>query len=117
MGQLEHKKIQEILSTLKENQRFFRINAGRGWVGEIIKQTGNIIILKNYRPFIGAPTGFPDLIGWETIKITEDMIGKEIAIFSAKEVKVTSKIKKKSPQDFFRNILIKMGGIFEEVKD
>lgn len=72
---------------------------GRGFVGQLLNkkalyETGQAII-KNARHIsfgLGATVrgksgGFPDLIGWTTIEITEKHIGKKIAVFTAIEVK------------------------------
>jgi hypothetical protein len=46
------------------------------------------VVVKNARPLkAGLCTGSSDLIGWQSITITEDMIGKKVAIFTAIEVK------------------------------
>lgn len=72
---------------------------GRGFVGQLINKaemykTGQAII-SNARHISfglgavirGQSGGFPDLIGWTTIEITEKHIGKKIAVFTAIEVK------------------------------
>ena len=113
MGQKEKKVINEILLNLPENKRLFRINSGMGWVGQIIKKTDSMLLMKNPRPFYGAPTGWADLCGWETIEITEEMIGKKVAIFTFEEIKTSGKLS--SDQKKFKNIIKKMGGIFRVV--
>ena len=48
----------------------------------------NTILLVNPRPFsTGLPIGFPDLFGFVPVTITPDMVGQEIAVFAAVEVK------------------------------
>jgi hypothetical protein len=39
------------------------------------------------RCVFGLAVGSSDLVGWHTVTITEDMIGKEVAIFTGIEVK------------------------------
>ncbi len=115
MGKKERKIINKILSELPDNKRLFRINSGMGWAGIILKHTGNMIVLKNPFPFHGAPAGFPDLIGWETVKITSDMVGQEIAVFTGCEIKATGKL---SPdQKLFRKLILKTGGIFQVINN
>jgi len=111
MGSREKKIITDILQGLSLNKRLFRINSGMGWTGKIVAHDTEKIILKNPRPFHGAPTGWPDLAGWETIEITQEMVGKEIAVFCAEEVKATGKLSKDQRQ--FKILLEKMGGIFK----
>lgn len=74
----------------------FRNNTGRAWMGEAIRfdkvniarvEKGDVLI-KAARPVqFGLCEGGPDLIGWQTIEITPDMVGRKIAVFSGVEVK------------------------------
>lgn len=89
------------LSQLKVS--IFRNNVGTGWVGETFKiakpttlilngkpiqvTTGDLII-KNPRTLrAGLHEGSSDLIGWKTVEITSEMIGKKVAIFVSIEGK------------------------------
>jgi hypothetical protein len=48
-------------------------------------------MLKDPRPLhAGLCQGSSDLIGYTTIKITPEMVGKDLAIFTALEVKTTT---------------------------
>lgn len=88
-----------MLAVSRGDSRFFRANVGRGWTGnDVIKITaGNHcrtalavgdVVLRKGRPFsTGLPTGFPDLFGWRTVVVTQEMVGQEVAIFAAIEVK------------------------------
>ncbi len=108
MGKQAREIQNRILSTLPPNKRLFPINAGMGWVGKIIKRTPRIIVLENPRPLHAAPVGWPDLCGWETITVTEDMIGQEIAVFCAEEIKAGKDTLRPS-QRKFRDLFLKMG--------
>lgn len=86
--------IQVKVSTL--GTRLFRNNVGIGWVGNIVKVSvpGKIqinpgdILLRNPRPLhAGLCEGSSDLIGWTPVKITQEMVGKSLAVFTAVEVK------------------------------
>jgi len=114
MGKKERKIINKVLSELPDNERLFRINAGMGWAGKIVKHTGKFIVLADPFPFHGAPTGWPDLAGWETVKITADMVGETVAIFKGCEVKATGGLNK--DQKAFKRLLKKMGGIFKTIR-
>ncbi len=114
MGAKEQEIIKKRLLCLSENERLFRINSGMGWIGEVVRHDGNIIILKNPRPLHAAPEGWPDLSGWTEIEITPDMIGQKIAVFTAEEVKATGRLSKR--QRFFRDIILRMGGFFRVLK-
>jgi len=111
----EGEKIREILACLSPAKRLFRINAGMGWVGKIVRREGNILILKDPRPLHAAPKGWPDLSGWESITVTPEMVGQKIAVFTGIEVKVTGNLRPE--QANFKKILEDQGGIFEVVRD
>lgn len=90
--------------------RFFRANAGQGWTGQIISNDGQLLVLKNPRPFHGMPKGFTDLIGAIPITITREMVGTKIAIASFVEVKVPGE-KPKEHQDRFMAEMRGLGAI------
>lgn len=113
MGHKEKKIINEVLLNLPKNKRLIRVNAGMAWSGKIVKREKQVLILKNPRPFHGVPAGWPDLIGWEEITITPDMVGKKLAVFCGEEIKATGKLS--APQKAFKKLLLKMGGIFREI--
>lgn len=113
MGYKENKIIVDRLMNLSANERLFRINAGMGWAGKILKKTNNAIVLGNPNPLHAAPTGWPDLSGWTEIEITPDMIGKKIAVFTGEELKATGKLSKEQKQ--FRDIIQRMGGIYRVI--
>jgi hypothetical protein len=113
VGQLEKDVIREILTGLDpERDRLFRINAGMGWTGKVVKKTAEAIILANPRPLHAAPPGWPDLFGWSTVEITPSMVGMRIAVAHAVEVKA-GKDRMRPEQQAFRDVLERMGGIYE----
>jgi len=112
MGTKERDIINEVLRNMPENQRLFRINAGMGWAGRAVKH-GNITVIKNAFPFHGAPEGWPDICGFESKTITPDMVGEKIAIFKGIEIKATGKLSPK--QLHFKEMILRMGGIFEVI--
>lgn len=76
--------------------RLFRNNVGMGWIGQVIKPSRvmtirvspNDVVLRNARPLhAGLCEGSGDLIGWFTLKITPEMIGKSVAVFGSLEIK------------------------------
>lgn len=116
MGTKARKIQNEVLQNLPSNKRLFAINAGMGWQGELVRRDGNLVILKNPRPLHAAPKGWPDLCGWETIEVTEEMVGQKLAVFVGEEIKAGSDTMKPA-QKKFRDLLEKMGGIFRIVRD
>lgn len=72
----------------RPNVRLFRNNVGMGFVGTIIEKSVCFLKLKNYRTIkFGLMKGSGDLIGWETVTVTPEMVGKNIAVFLSIEVK------------------------------
>jgi len=112
----------EIMLAMSRNDcRLFRANVGRAWTGnEVIKVTagnraiirpevGDVVIRKGRPLSTGLPVGFPDLFGWQTVRITEDMVGQEIAVFCAIEVK-SEKGRVSEEQANILSVINKSGG-------
>jgi hypothetical protein len=87
-----------------------------GWIGRVLKHTGEMIALANPRPLRAAPEGWPDLFGWKTITITQEMVGRKIAVARAVEVKAGND-KLRTEQAKFRKIFESMGGLYEIAED
>ena len=125
MGVKERNLITRRLASTKPNERLFRINAGLAWIAEksctfraskamTVTVAPGDMILRRARPFHGAPPGFPDMIGWQTVEITPEMVGQKIAVFTGIEAKATGDL---SPeQRKFRDVLEAMGGVFRVLK-
>lgn len=74
--------------SIPSNTRLFRNNTGTGWQGTRMPSPAGLVILKDARPLnAGLCVGSSDLIGWTTVKITPEMVGREVAVFTAVEVK------------------------------
>lgn len=69
--------------------RVFRNNVGTAWTGSRIERLpGGRVLIHDARPFdAGLCKGSSDLIGWQSVTVTQDMVGKPVAIFLAVEVK------------------------------
>lgn len=68
--------------------RLFRNPNGVAFHGEVIIENPPVITLRNYRRVsYGLVPGSGDDIGWQTITITPDMVGKKIAQFVSVEEK------------------------------
>ena len=115
MGTAARKIENKRLSSLSENERLFKINAGRGYVGQVVKHTGGILILKNPAVLHAAPTSWPDLCGWTSVVVTPDMVGQTVAIFTGEEVKA-GKDRLTKGQKKFGDLIERMGGIFRVVR-
>jgi hypothetical protein len=115
----------------KEGYRLFRNSVGLGYVGQVIDEArdatvrreivGGIAVyrqgggrryltLANARPMrFGLCAGSPDLIGWKRVKITPDMVGREVAVFVGIEGK-TPNVRLTSEQDNFLKQIARFGG-------
>lgn len=87
------------LETAKAGARLFRNNCG-----QFRKPSGEVI-----RYGVSNPGG-SDLIGWTTITITPDMVGKEVAVFTAVEVK-TARGRPSEKQVMFIDAVNSAGGM------
>lgn len=111
------KKIQVALSSI--GCRIFRNNVGTGWISnrkqiftknQIVEVNRGDVILRGARPLkSGLGEGSSDYIGWTPVKITSEMIGQTIAVFTAVEVKTKTGNVKESQINFI-NAVNKAGG-------
>ena len=98
--------------------RLFKNPMGLGYVGKVIEDyhdsaAGEIVTMKNARRIkygLCNPGGF-DAIGWQTVKITEDMVGMRFAIFTAIDAKTDGYPTMSPDQKNFARQLIKAGGV------
>lgn len=81
-----------LLEASRRKAILFRNNTGTGWIGEkIYYPKPGYVLLRNARPLhAGLTKGGSDLVGWKPVVITEDMVGKTLAVFTAIEVKSAS---------------------------
>lgn len=109
-----------LLSYSKAGHRLFRNNVGMGWTGktsgpvkqqQAVKLNPGDLVLRGGRPFhAGFPKGASDLIGFTTVQITPDMVGNQVAVFTAVEAK-TKHVSATSEQKAFVNLVNFSGGI------
>lgn len=64
----------------------------------------------------GLVPGSADLVGWVTIEITREMVGKKVAVFLSDETKVPGKGLRKEQKTWFQNVR-DAGGIALVSKD
>jgi hypothetical protein len=68
--------------------KIFRNNVGMGWTGRVVKNPDGSITIHEPRPLhAGLCEGSSDLIGWTTVTVSPEMVGKRLALFTAIEVK------------------------------
>jgi len=102
----------EILRAIccRTDVRLFRNTCGTGWSGQHISGAGNIVTIGNAR-FVryGLTPGSADLIGWQSVTVTPEMIGRKLAVFASIEVKGPSG-RLTPEQDNWRSVLQSAGG-------
>ena len=102
---------QSILLAFNRFGRIFRNNTAMAWAGNAVRLKNGDVLIKNARPLhAGLCVGSSDLIGFSTIEVTPDMVGRKIAIFTAIEVKQPKK-KPTEQQAQFISTVTDMGGI------
>lgn len=68
--------------------RVFRVNTGLAWVGRVVKHVGRMVTLANAQPMrAGLTNGGSDIIGWTSVTVTPEMVGRKLAVFTAVEAK------------------------------
>ncbi|MCC5466122.1 VRR-NUC domain-containing protein [Pelosinus baikalensis] len=91
MTKSEHDIQNEVRIAISENSLgvCFRANVGVAWVGnKIIKQKDGSILIKEPRPFkTGLPEGFSDLLIIQSLVVTPEMVGQQVAQASFLEIK------------------------------
>ncbi len=107
----EHGIQNEIRNALAGQCLLFRANVGQAWTGtKVTKLPGNRVVIDGARPFTtGLPPGFSDLFGLVAVTITPDMVGQQLAVFTALEVK-SAKGKPTENQENFLKAVNDNGG-------
>jgi hypothetical protein len=86
------------------NTRLYRANVGQAWQGTVIKQPSGDILIRNPYPIRFGAKGMSDLIGWHTVTITPEMVGRQLAVYSAIEVKTSRGRPSKDQLNFIENV-------------
>ena len=60
------------------------------------------------------PEGVSDMLGFEVVEITAEMVGDKVAVFVAEEVKVTGRLSK--AQRAFGDFVERHGGFFRVLR-
>lgn len=103
----------EILRALgsRPDVRLFRNTCGTGWSGQHISGAGNVVTIGNAR-FVryGLTPGSADLIGWQAVTVTPEMVGRKLAVFTSIEVKAHATGRLTPEQDNWRRVVSSAGG-------
>jgi len=116
MGQLETNLKNKHDRTLTRWQRLIRVNCGQSWAGRVVSHAKGMLTLANAHVIHGAQAGISDQVGFDSIVITPDMVGKRVAVFVGCEIKATKGDRLKPKQVGFRDMIVAMGGIHREVR-
>jgi hypothetical protein len=105
-----------MLEESRKGNRVFRNNVGQGWQGKKSWKNGSLT-LHDPRPInFGLCEGSADLIGWRTIEITQEMVGKKAALFYAAEIKRKKTATSKDQTAFLKAVEM-AGGIAEIIRE
>ena len=101
-----------ILLSAKDGITLFNNPVGTAWAGKYNPATHSVIAPRAVR--YGLAIGSSDLIGITPVKITPDMVGKTIGVFTGVEVKVdkNGKYKETEEQKKFGKFIEKNGGFY-----
>lgn len=118
----EKKVLNEILLGVSKafRCRLFRNNVAKSYVGRVVNREnidGELCVTIYPARILhsGLIEGSSDLIGWTTITITPEMVGKDIAVFTAVEAKTGNQKLRKTQKIFIDNVT-NAGGIAGMVK-
>jgi hypothetical protein len=100
----------------------FRVNTGKAWLsggGKPQRLVDGSVLVPNARPValgLADPKGDPidgtaDTLGWTKIVITPEMVGCEVAVFTAIEMKESGGGRKGKDQINFAQVVKNAGGI------
>lgn len=113
----EHKSEQRVKQELllklgsRPDIRLFRNNVGMAYMGSVVDDDDDMITLKGRRVVkFGLHKGSGDLIGWKSVTITQDMVGKKFAQFLSVEVKRPGG-RRSSDQETWYIVVSESGGI------
>ena len=99
-----------LLALSRGSSRLFRANAGKAWQGDRAQIHKGILTLHNPRRIELMPAGTTDLIGWQSVTIRAEDVGKQVAVFVGIETKSADGRYRKG-QRAFRRQVEKAGGM------
>lgn len=101
----ESNLIKSTLLALPRTARMFRNNVGMAWMGiKLISKPGTVTLKDAHPVHYGLTVGSSDLIGWNSIEITPEMVGRKVAVFTAIEIKAGRTTTTKDQLNFIENV-------------
>lgn len=116
----EHTIQNQVRNAITGLAHVFRVNVGTAWTGDAKRLPNGTMLISNPRPLSsGLPPGFADLVGWRSVTVTEDMVGRQLAVFCALEVKAPGKSPTLQQQAFLKAVETAGGiaGVVRSVAD
>lgn len=115
-----------LIEATNRGWRLFRNNVGQAWQGRVqtaypsstpkgIEECVELVGAR--RVSYGLAKGSSDLIGWQTVRITPDMVGMRLAVFASVEVKSRSYRTLSDDQRTWLAAVKKAGGIAHVVRE
>lgn len=113
-----------LLACGRDGTVLFRQNTAVAWVGKhqefrrpelVLMRPGDVVIREARRLHAGLCKGSPDIVGWQPVKITADMVGTTLAVFVGLEVK-SSTGRPTPEQRNFLDRLAQAGGVASVVR-
>lgn len=113
--------VRRIMLTLSKfpGVRVFRNNTGSCWIGksyvvpkamQVNVNKGDVIVYQGRYFVAGLCVGSSDIIGFKSVTVTPEMVGKTVAIFMANEIKTPTG--KATPEQIsFVEMVNRFGGI------
>lgn len=113
-----------MLSLTNAGARVFRNHVGVAWQGSASRITvdgsyrlraGDVVVSQARQVTAGLCVGSSDLIGWSTVEITPEMVGRRVAVFAACEAK-SERGRLTGQQQIFLRAVRNSGGIAIEAR-
>lgn len=93
----------------KPHVRVFRNQVGEGYVGQALRDPEGVFLRDARHVRMGLFPGSADLIGWRTLTVTSDMVGKPIAQFLSIEIKTPTGRVRPDQQNWLEQVTLSGG--------
>lgn len=109
---------QVLLEASRLGARVFRNNVGSAWMGDAVRHADGTVVIKHARRVVfGIPgEGGADLLGWYPYVVKPQDVGRQVALFTALEIKkIDGRVTPEQRQ--FLEIVAAAGGIAGVVRN
>ena len=85
--------------------RVLRNNVGTAWAGRSYRDKSGAVVIPQARHVrFGLAVGSGDGIGWHSIEITPEMVGRRVAVFVSLETKTATGRASQEQKDWFKAV-------------